>query len=504
MRRPRSFAVFAAQDDVARIVLYALVAAAALARLMLQVAALPPYAGLDEVWHVARLVFVLQEGRNPDIREPSVAQYLASATAGDPAYPADFGHVDAGWPEVVRRRAVVVDHATTANYLRSNIEAQQPRLYYSIAGRLGRLIHRTQLAELRFWRMLSILFAAVIVLATARIGETFFGMRGIAAAALLVSLPTWLTLVARASNDAFACMLLALALACTFAGSTWRAALFWALALATKLYTWPALVILLLFWIRQRTPRLRVITVAIACAISIAITIADLALRTHNPLGVLGFDPAATTGVPQPIRYFEMVKVTLASAVWTSGQHWNALTLRGMLLYAVPLLALIVFGVLRSKQRRLALFPLAGLAAFTVAQVVHAGGYIRRARAMGLALPAAGKEGWFWYALAPLIVATLFPMTPIAITAGWLVGWDVIIHEGALFHDFAGLTSPATGWWLFRWGPWHAPFTADLSHVAVGPFASHLLALRLIHLGAVAAVFVLESLLHDRNAHPPG
>jgi len=234
-----------------------------------------------------------------------------------------------------------------------------------------------------------------------------------------------------------------------------------------------------------------------------AITVADLATRTRNPLGVLGFDPAAATAAPQPIRYFEMVKVTLASAVWTSGQHWNALTLRGMLLYALPLLGLIAFGLRRSKQRGVALFPLAAIASFTLAQIVHAVGYIRRARAMGLALPAAGKEGWFWYALAPLVVAALFPMTPIAITAAWLVGWDVLIHEGALFHDFAGLTSPATGSWLFRWGPWHAPFTADLSHVAVGPFASHLLALRLIHLGAVAAVFVLESLLHDRNTHAP-
>jgi len=440
---------------------------------------------------------VLQEGRNPDIREFSVAQYLASATAGDPAYPADFGHIGARWPDVVRSRAVVVDHATTANYLRPNIEAQQPRLYYSIAGRLGRLIHRTQLAELRFWRFLSVVFALVIVLATARIGEAFFGTRGIAAAALLVSLPTWLTLVARASNDAFACMFLALALMFTLGGrQVVGESICWALALATKLYTWPAMVVLLFGWKRR-------IPVFIACAASMAVTVADLATRTRNPLGVLGFDPAAPTAAPQPIHYFEMVKVTLASAVWTSGQHWNALTLRGMLLYAVPLLALIAFGVFRSKQRRLALFPLAGLAAFALAQIVHAVGYIRRARAMGLALPAAGKEGWFWYALAPLVVATLFPMTPIAITAGWLVGWDILIHEGALFHDFAGLTSPATGSWLFRWGPWHAPFTADLSHVAVGPFASHLLALRLIHLGAVAAVFVLESLLHDRNAHPP-
>src|SRR5262249_46354852 len=164
------------------------------------------------------------------------------------------------------------------------------------------------------------------------------------------------------------------------------------------------------------------------------------------------------------------------SAVWTSGQHWDALTLRGMLLYGLPLLALVALGVWRSAERRVAL---AAIGAFTAAQIVHAYGYIRRARAMREALPAAGKEGWFWYALAPLVVALIFPMTPIVLTAIWLVGWDVVITEGALFHDFAGVTSPAAGNWLFRWGPWHAPFTADLSRVAVGPFASHLVALRM-------------------------
>src|SRR5829696_3410900 len=98
---PVSFSRLSGRGTLA---LYALVAAAALARLLLQIAALPPYAGLDEVWQVARLVFVLQEGRNPTIRENSVAQYLASATAGDPAYPADFGHIGERWPEIVRAR----------------------------------------------------------------------------------------------------------------------------------------------------------------------------------------------------------------------------------------------------------------------------------------------------------------------------------------------------------------------------------------------------------------
>jgi hypothetical protein len=493
-----------------RVLLYALVAIAALARLLLQVAALPPYAGLDEVWHVARLSFVHQEGRNPTIGESSVPRYLASSIANDPAFPADFGHIAERWPEVVRARPVVIDHAIEVKpYIRPNVEAQQPRLYYSVVGRLVPP-HRTQLGELRFWRLLSVLFGVVIVLATARIGETFFGLRGIAAAALLVSLPTWETLVARTSNDGFACMWLALALMCTFAEKSVIAeALCWALALASKLYTWPALVVLLFFGVRRgsaafkaaltrRTPTL------IACAISMALTILDLATRTRNPLGVLGFDPAARTAVPQPIRYFEMVKITLASGVWTSGPHFDALTLRGMLLYAVPLLALLAWGCVAadfSRPAEAGRYTFAALAAFAAAQAVHAIGYIRRARAMGLALPAAGKEGWFWYALAPLVVALIFPMAPLALLAVWLVGWDVVITEGALFHDFAGVTSPAAGTWLFRWGPWHAPFTADLSRVAVGPFATHLVALRTIHLAAVAGVFVLESLLHDRNAH---
>src|ERR1041385_5383537 len=91
-------------NNRSRIVLYALVGVAACARLLLQVAALPPYAGLDEVWHVSRLAFVHAEGRNPDIRENSVPRYVASATANDPAFPADFGHIGARWPEVVRAR----------------------------------------------------------------------------------------------------------------------------------------------------------------------------------------------------------------------------------------------------------------------------------------------------------------------------------------------------------------------------------------------------------------
>src|SRR5712692_5916497 len=156
-----------------RLALYALLAVAALARLTLQCAALPPYAGLDEVHHVARLAFVLQEGRNPDIRENSVSRYLASSLAGDPAYLPDFGDIGSGWPRVIAAREVLVDRPLTANelrpYVRTNIEAQQPRLYYSTLGRAAHLLsRRTQISELRFWRFASVLFGLIIALATAR------------------------------------------------------------------------------------------------------------------------------------------------------------------------------------------------------------------------------------------------------------------------------------------------------------------------------------------------
>jgi len=460
-------------------------------------AALPPYAGLDEIYHVARLVFVAQEGRNPTIDENSIANYLAGSMVGDRTRMPDFGSVGARWPEIVKSRRILIDHDVDRMYVRTNIESQQPRLYYSIVGRAAPA-HRTQMSELRMWRFASVAFALIVVMATARMGQAFFGPRGIAAAALIVSLPTWLTLVVRASNDAFACALLAVALAIT-ASAPARAfaiaaeAIVWALALAAKLYTWPVFVAALVFWRSQRASKQRIAIVTGACTISVALTIIDLASRTHNPLGILAFDQAAQTSAPHAIRIIEMIKITVASGIWTSGQHWNALTPIGMILFAFPVVALCVLSLRRAEARP----TLAAIGAFAFAQVVHAAGYIRRARAAGAALPAAGKEGWFWYALAPLVVATIFPATPLPFLASWLVGWDVILHEGALFHDFAGATSPATPSWLFRWGPLHWPLTADLSHVAVGPLVSQMIALRAIHV--VAAVVLFYDALRRRD-----
>ena len=55
---------------------YGLLIVCAAARLLLQMAALPPYAGLDEVYHVARLAFVRAEHRNPTTTELSIPPYL--------------------------------------------------------------------------------------------------------------------------------------------------------------------------------------------------------------------------------------------------------------------------------------------------------------------------------------------------------------------------------------------------------------------------------------------
>src|SRR5256885_1191460 len=106
---------------------------------------MPPYAGLDELYHVARLAFVLEEHRNP---------------------------------------------ATT--------------------------------------------------------GERWWGRSGLVGAALVAFIPTWETLVTRASNDAFACALVAVAVAVTAWGRGRGAleALLWALAIAAKLYTWPLAIVL--------------------------------------------------------------------------------------------------------------------------------------------------------------------------------------------------------------------------------------------------------------------
>ena len=98
-------------------------------------------------------------------------------------------------------------------------------------------------------------------------GEMLFGEIAIAAAALLLMLPTWMTLVLRAGNDALACAFVATAFAVTAAAprriNGWiLEGLSWAVAFATKLYTWPIGIVAAMLWWRQRADRRRVMTVA--------------------------------------------------------------------------------------------------------------------------------------------------------------------------------------------------------------------------------------------------
>lgn len=496
--------------------LWTALAVAALARLVLQMVVMPPYAGLDEIYHVARLDFVAKEGRNPAMAERSVPLYLVRTMERHPASLPAFGLIGPKWPAYLRARGAfrlppqrALAEGERASWLIPNYEAQQPSAYYTVAAPLARLLpHRTAIDELRLWRGLSVALAWIAVLATALVGYRWFGAYGVLAGALLASFPTWLTLVVRVSNDALACALLAAAVAVTAwrpaRGWAWLAeGLLWAGALSVKLYTWPALVALPLLWRFQRARRARIFLVAAICAIFLAATIVDLHMRTNNPLGLFAFDPSgkAAGTSPLPIDYKQMAKIVVATGIWTSGQHWNALRPAAMLAYFGPLILAALHGILRGARRHrqpLLLVVVVSLA-FAAAQAVNAAGYIRSAQDAGLALPMGGKEGWYWYALAPFFVGMLLSLALHALSRWkpallalvlWIVLWDMAISEGGLYRDYAGRTTPDRPSLLFRWGPSSDGAGLPATDVAVGPFAASAPAARAVHLAALSILAV--------------
>jgi hypothetical protein len=490
---------------------YALLIVCAAARLFLQMAALPPYAGLDEVYHVARLAFVRAEHRNPTTTEASVSPYLMKSIAATPDAMPAMGEAGERWPAIVAARNghVVVDHLLTPAdlkpYVVKNYEAQQTSLYYSLAALLVPV--RSALFELRAWRALSLLFALITVLATAEIGRRWLGPIGILGGAILVSLPTWETLVLRTGNDAFACMLVAAAVAISVANSRRPLAvvaevLAWGLALNAKMYTWPLLIILPVLWWRQKASKKRFVTVAVISLIAIILTLAELSSRTRNPLGVVAFDRPGGVAYEAKVSISEIVRVTIASFAWTSGQFNDAMRPAAIALYLGPIVIAIVIAIRRRAIWKPGKLATLALIAFALAQTYNVIACVLANRG-GNPIPIGGKEGWYWYVLAPVVIPALV-MPAIArwrVAAWWLVIWDVVITEVALFHDFAGMTSPAHGSLLFRWGPLHAPFTAHLGGIGVGPLAAWTTAIRIVHL---AAFFSLESLLqrigrNDRN-----
>jgi hypothetical protein len=541
---------------------------AAAARALLQVSAMPPYAGLDEIHHVAHLVFAAQEKRSPTTREASVAPYLRDSIHQVYGSLPSFAHVAGRWPQVVRENsgAIIQERVLEAKDLRPyqepTYEAQQTRLYYALSAPLLRLIQiRTAEAELRLWRLVSVALAVIIVVATAVAGEAMFGLAGIPAAAVLLAMPTWFALVLRVANDPLACAFVACGFAVSAIGprrviGSVLEGLLWAAAAATKLYTWPLFVVLPLLWWPQRAARSRVVIVCALSAIGAAWALLDLRARTSNPLGIVAFDRPGTAALDADVDWGEIIRVTIASAAWTAGQHWNALTPLAIAIYLGPIAVLIglwLVSVLlpaargegarradegsftrpltrpsatlsphggeRGNKRRLPLvvllpaargegarradeggaaltLPLAALAAFGVAQLFNVWSCVLARRA-GNPVTIGGKEGWYWYVAAPIVVATLLPpilrARPKIFIAAlcWLVAWDIVIHEVALFHDYAGTTSPESPTALFRWGPLLPPFTAHLRGIAVGPGERLLIAWRAISLIAIAAAFVL-------------
>ncbi len=500
-------------------ILWTLLAAAVAARLVLQVVMLPPYAGLDEIYHVARLEFVRNESRNPTMNEPSVPRYLEWSIRQRAGWQPAFGVIGERWPEVVASGARPVpfapDEAMRRTYAMANYEAQHPSLYYAaVAGIAPR---GTDLSALRSWRFVSVALALLTTLAVAFVGWRIADGWGILAGALLASLPTWEALVARASNDALACFLLALAVAVTFATPRRVTGfvvegLAWGGAVAAKLYSWPAAILLPLFWLRQRAPLRRVLLVLAISGAALAATLWDLGSRTRNPIGVFEFDPVAKTAADAPpVAWSAAVKTFALTFAWTSGQHWNALTPLGLTLFFLPLAFLVLVGVIRSRspeERSLVRLVAIAAAVFALAQVVRFFAFLRSARAEGLAIPAGAKEGWYWYALAPALVGILLTLALrglrsrvlVVLFVAWIAAWDVGLHEGALFRDFAGWTTPANRGLLVRWGPVKNRPPTELATMAVGPFAEHSLPLRTAHLALLGVLTLLVVRRDDRGA----
>src|SRR5205085_3987399 len=183
-------------------------------------------------------------------------------------------------------------------------------------------------------------------------------------------------------------------------------------------------------------------------------------------------------------------RVTIASFAWTSGQFNDALRPIAIALYLGPIL-IAVIAARKTATRQPGNLATLALLAFALAQTYNVVACVL-ARRGGNNIPIGGKEGWYWYVLAPVIIPAL--LVPAVkgwrAVAGWIVIWDIIINEGALFPDFAGITSPAHGSMLFRWGPLHTPFTASLAGIGVGPLAAWTTPIRILHL---LAFFGLES-----------
>jgi len=487
---------------------------------------MPPYAGLDEIFHVARLSFTASEHRQPGDGELSVPGYLASSVyespkgiaPNRPAVLPAFALAGSEWPGMVARGLTArgderLSAQETRTYFEPNYEAQQPSLYYVTHAWLvpG---SRTAADELVAWRRASLVMGLATVIAIAVAAARYWGSAGLVGAALITSLPTWETLVNRVGNDALACAAIACGVAATLAAPKrlpgWIGeSIVWGIAAATKLYSWPLAPAMLLIWYRQRAPLRRCVVVVTVVLGAVLATMLDLRSRTSNPLGLFAFDPVVegTRATGAHIAVGEILKIIVATGIWTSGQHGNALTLLGSFAYAAPLLLAAAATVpairkeLRNRDELRHVLPVA-LLTFAVAQLINLAGYLRSALVAGSSLPAGGKEGWYWYCLAPILTVTVVGPLLLALQkrhhlalvalVAWVVSWDVLITDVALLSDYAGVSDPFRRSLLFRWAPdgWRFA-TQAITRVSVDPLASFTLELRVLHIFAMAALITV-------------
>jgi hypothetical protein len=203
-------------------------------------------------------------------------------------------------------------------------------------------------------------------------------------------------------------------------------------------------------WWRQRAPKWRPIVVTAAAIAAAVLTLLEISSRANNPLGVVAFDRPATQAVAPQLDVPLLVRVTIASSAWTSGEHFDALKPLGIAIYVLSLLIGVAIAIRRSDVR-LAAIALAVFAAAQAANVIAC--IVAKSPQIG------GKEGWYWFVLAPVLVPAL--VTPAIARSRWLpwwiVAWDIVITDCQLIPTWAGLTSPAHPSALFRWGPMHLP-----------------------------------------------
>ena len=173
---------------------------------------------------------------------------------------------------------------------------------------------------------------------------------------------------------------------------------------------------------------------------------------------------------------------------WTSGQHNDALRPLAIALYLGPIVdsSLMIVAATSGRGAALPRRRSLCLARLRSPKPTTSSPACSRAEA-GSQIPIGGKEGWYWYVLAPLVIpALLVPaLARWRAAAWWIVIWDVDHHRGRSVSrlrrdDVAGA----------RIDPLSMGSAARAVHrvldgIGVGPLAAWTTAIRIVHLDRV-------------------